>query len=216
VFQKLKICLLALLIVCAVAPGTALAVQFCLEVQGSVAEPRVVLRPPQPSDYPVFRDMFNDYLTARYTWFWLGENHWDLARVQEKYESFARDQKEGLREDFAIQKNDTAKTVLGRAAIWKGPTENSWELGITLHRDHWGNRYAEESIREIARHVFEDLGATELRFRTEPENEPMLKQYDRMGIKKVIDAADDIPEPPLFHHYHHFVWSREEWLKAKP
>lgn len=157
--------------------------------------------------------MFNDYLTARYTWFWLGENFWTVPRLRHKYGAFAWDARQGLREDFTIQAKDGH--VVGRMAIWKGPAEKTWELGITLRREDWGNRYAEEAIREMARHVFEDLGGTELRFRTEPENEPMLKQYERMGIRKVIDAADDVPEPPLFHRYHHFLWTRPEWSRGR-
>jgi RimJ/RimL family protein N-acetyltransferase len=148
--------------------------------------------------------------TVRFTWFDWGDDFWNLGRLGARYESFARSALDGHRHDFFLRRREDG-ALIGRCALYPGVGPGSWEFGITLHEPYWGQRYAAETIEAIFRFVFVDLGGTEVRFRTEPENEKMLKQYERLAIPKVIDAADDVPEPPLFHRYHHFALGADAW-----
>lgn len=171
---------------------------------------RLELRTPRRADMAELMPIFQDGPTVKFTWFNFGEGFWNLGRVGAQYEKFAKGQLAGQRQDFMIrQRADGA--LVGRFALYGGVGPGSWEMGITLYRLYWGRRYAPETMEEALRYVFEDLGGTELRFRTEPENEPMLVQYPRLGIPKVIDAKDDVPEAPFFHRYHHFALTRDQW-----
>jgi RimJ/RimL family protein N-acetyltransferase len=179
----------------------------------SIASGRLILRTPERGDLPFLLEMFSDYLTVRYTWFWHGENYWTLERVRAEYDGFAKKQLEGARRDFLIHLNDSEKTRVGRSAFFPGKGPGSWELGITLYRRYWGNRYAEDALRGMFRYAFGEMKAKEIWFRTEPENTPMLRQYEKFGIPKVIDAKEDVPEPPLYHRYHHFLLTKELWTR---
>lgn len=172
---------------------------------------RLTLATPRRSDLPELLPIFRHGPTVRFTWFDWGEGFWSLRRVGVRYDTFAKKALAGERHDFLIRRREDG-VLIGRMALYRGETPGSLEMGITLHEPYWGNRYAPEVITEIFRYAFRDLKATELRFRTEPENEKMLKQYERLGIPKVRDASEDLhPEPPFFHRYHHFALTRDAW-----
>lgn len=177
---------------------------------------RLTLRTPQLKDMPRIFDIFKDPETVKYTWFVAKEGEpWTINRVTKKYDSFAKDQLGKQRVDFVLETKDSPPTVVGRCALYKreGAGADDWEFGITIHKDYQGKKYAEETMRAMIRYAFNELKAKNLWFETEPENQPMLKQYERLGIRKEKDAADDIPRGPLKHRYHQFLITQEEWSK---
>ena len=180
----------------------------------SLLTKRLHILSPARSDLRYILPMFNDFKTAKYTWFWLGESHWDLEKIREKFEGYASEQLQGRGPSFVLHLTDQDRTVIGRCAFWQRPDKGrgSWEFGITIHHPYWGQGFARETLEEVLRYAFAEMGAKEIWFRTEPENTQMLKQYSKLGIPKVIDSADDTPEAPLFHRYHHFVLTRARWL----
>ena len=174
---------------------------------------RLSLGTPRRADMADLLPIFRHGPTVKFTWFDWGDDFWSLRRVGMRYETFAEKALLGLRHDFMIRAHE-GNVLVGRCALYEGVGPGSWEFGITLHEPYWGRRYAAEVIEEIFRYVFVDLRGTEVRFRTEPEHEKMLKQYERLGIPKVIDEQDDNPEPPTYHRYHHFALSREAWCRT--
>lgn len=172
---------------------------------------RLVLSTPAPGDLPLLVPIFNDFLSVRYTWFWENETYWNPERMAEKFDAFAKDQLEGKRHDFVIRLKQEPHALIGRCAFFQTNTPGVWEYGITIFRSYWGNHLAREVMAATLEYAFSNLGATRVWFRTEPENEQMLRQYPHFGIEKAPDTEEQLPTAGKDHEYLTFKIDAVDW-----
>ncbi len=78
--------------------------------------------------------------------------------------------------------------LLGTVCLWNFSEDQlSAELGYELHPDFQGKGYMRETIREVIRYAFENLGIRKLSAFTHKQNNPSIRVLVENGFKGPVD-----------------------------
>jgi [ribosomal protein S5]-alanine N-acetyltransferase len=183
-----------------------------------LSSPHLIIRTPRSSDLSDLLPIYSDWQTVRYTYFAFkrGRNIWNARTLKERYEWQAREELDGKRFDFVLQLRAPPGNIIGRSALYPFKDgKNNWEIGITIHRPHWGNGYAGESVEELFNHAFTELKANQVRLRVLDQNQSMIRVLEKIKVPKILSSEDDDPEEPFFLRYGHYALTRSEWKSRK-
>lgn len=152
--------------------------------------PRLLLRPPLPSDLDVFVEIHEDPEVMRHMvstgqpggriagWRTLALliGHWHLL---------------GYGQWAVVEK--ATNQVIGRAGLWNPEGGLGVELGWVIRRSRWGHGFATESARAAVRHGFETVGADHLISLIRPDNVRSIRVAEKIGQTfERMDAQDGI------------------------
>ncbi len=155
---------------------------------------RLVLRSPEPQDYPDFKATFASYrsrfmggpLNAYETWMLYAAEigHWEIRGF-------------GM---WMVHLRDTEETV-GMAGGWFPAKWPEREIAWIIWPDKAGKGYALEATDRVRRHVYEDLGWETAVSYIDPKNLDSIRLAERLGCVKdpaapSIDGSDAVYRHP--------------------
>ncbi|MBW4980979.1 GNAT family N-acetyltransferase [Mameliella sp. CS4] len=155
---------------------------------------RLILRGPEPQDYPDFKATFASYrsrfmggpLNAYETWMLYAAEigHWEIRGF-------------GM---WMIHLRDTDETV-GMAGGWFPAKWPEREIAWIIWPDQAGKGYALEATDRVRRHVYDDLGWDSAVSYIDPKNLDSIRLAERLGCKKdatapSIDGSDAVYRHP--------------------
>lgn len=158
---------------------------------------RLILRAPEPQDYPAFRDYYASPRSV-YTGGPLGE--------REAWRGFSAEIGQWVMRGIGMR-TITAKgsdIALGRCGIFYPSIWPEAEIGWTLYEGAEGKGIAFEAARAIREHVFATLGWQTLVSYIDPDNTRSIALAARLGAVR-DDAAARLPHAPdtlVFRHPH--------------
>lgn len=143
---------------------------------------RLVLRGPEPQDYPNFKHAFSSYrsrfiggpLNAYDTWMLYAAEigHWQIRGY-------------GM---WMIHDRASGKT-LGMAGGWKPASWPEAELAWIIWPETAGNGYALEATHAARRHFYDQLGWEGAVSYVDPKNLASIRLCERLGAKRDTEAA---------------------------
>ena len=148
--------------------------------------PRLILRPIEAADIPVFVPLLNDYAVSAH-----------LARVPHPYtekdahdflKKMAGSAPSGGDYAFAIVRNND-NAYIGGCGVHPSL---GWEIGYWLGRAFWGQGYASEAVLRLIRFAFEELGAGKLKaewFNGNPASGRVLAKLGFMATGETMSNA---------------------------
>jgi aminoglycoside 6'-N-acetyltransferase len=133
---------------------------------------RVLLRPVEPSDVDRLTEIMGEPEVSR----WWGAYDADRVRAD------LLDDPET--EVLAIEVDGA---VVGALQIWEEPDPDYRHAGIDvfLATSHQGRRLGVESIRLVARHLFDERGHHRVTIDPATHNERAIRAYERVGFRPV-------------------------------
>ncbi len=155
---------------------------------------RLILRGPEPQDYPDFKATFASYrsrfmggpLNAYETWMLYAAEigHWEIRGF-------------GM---WMIHLRDTDETV-GMAGGWSPAGWPEREIAWIIWPGEAGKGYALEATDRVRRHVYDDLGWDSAVSYIDPKNLDSIRLAERLGCKKdatapSIDGSDAVYRHP--------------------
>jgi RimJ/RimL family protein N-acetyltransferase len=155
---------------------------------------RLVLRGPEPHDYPDFKATFASYrsrfmggpLNAYETWMLYAAEigHWEIRGF-------------GM---WMIHLRETGETV-GMAGGWFPAKWPEREIAWIIWPDQAGKGYALEATDRVRRHFYHDLGWESAVSYIDPKNLDSIRLAERLGCKKdaaapSIDGSDAVYRHP--------------------
>ncbi len=148
---------------------------------------RVVLRPTCHEDLPFLQELWNDGAVMRYVGFpqGLGIDEHGLQKWFEKLEHHRQTERD--REHWIIE-NKLGQPI--GEAFYKAEqdyfgykAEKMAGIDLKLARRFWGQGYATDALRTLARHLFEERGSETLVVSPNLANQAALKLYARLGFE---------------------------------
>ncbi|PYG31163.1 GNAT family N-acetyltransferase [Pelagimonas varians] len=154
---------------------------------------RLVLRGPDPEDYPDFKATFSSYrsrymggpLNAYETWMLYAAEigHWEIRGY-------------GM---WMIHLKDTDETV-GMAGGWFPAKWPEREIAWIIWPDQSGHGYALEAADCVRRHFYHDLGWTTAVSYIDPKNLDSIRLAERLGCTKDHNAATVDGHDAVYRH----------------
>ncbi|MEW9922184.1 GNAT family N-acetyltransferase [Marimonas sp. MJW-29] len=77
--------------------------------------------------------------------------------------------------------------VIGKAGLWQVP-----EIGYIIHPDYWRLGIAEEALRALIAHGFEDMRLTEITADVDPDNQASIALLTKLGFRETGRAEKTI------------------------
>lgn len=96
--------------------------------------------------------------------------------------------------------------VVGQIGFWNPEGWPGFELGWTLRRSFWGQRYATEAARAALRFAFTQLGRPHIISLIHPENAASIRVAERIG-ERLSGSTELMGKPVLVYRL-----ERDEWL----
>ena len=142
---------------------------------------RLVLRGPEPQDYPDFKATFSSYrsrfmggpLNAYEAWMLYAAEigHWEIRGY-------------GM---WMVHLKGTDETV-GMAGAWSPAKWPEREIAWIIWPDRGGKGYALEATHRVRRHLYEDRGWDTAVSYLDPKNLDSIRLAERLGAKRDADA----------------------------
>lgn len=137
-----------------------------------IRTPRLLLRPAAPHDLPAIHAILSDAAAMAY---WSSLPHETI----EQTEAWLADMiaiTPDLGEDFVIEHRGR---VIGKAGLYRFP-----DIGYILHRDAWGQGFAQEALRPVLDRAFGVHGLPAVVADVDPRNAPSLRLLERLGFRE--------------------------------
>ncbi|VAV86774.1 Protein export cytoplasm protein SecA ATPase RNA helicase (TC 3.A.5.1.1) [hydrothermal vent metagenome] len=180
---------------------------FFTDPKYTIHSNRLILRPPQPEDFPALENMSQDEQTMRFiggvsepalAWrnFAMLSGHWSLRGY-------------GF---FSVIEKATGKWI-GRVGPWNPHLWPEPEVGWTIIRSHWGQGFAREASIAAINWTFDHLQWQQVTHMIDPGNIPSQALARTLGSKPLRE----IDELPGFGAMKIVIWgqSRDEWAGQK-
>ncbi len=141
---------------------------------------RLLIRQFQPADVTGFMARRNDPEVARF-------QDWELPFTREQAEKTVSElvaMGGPARGDWwmAVVADAVSGEVVGDLALHLNANGKTAEVGYTLHREHWGNGYAVESLTALVAYLFDDLEVTRAFGMLDPDNPASAMVLERSGF----------------------------------
>lgn len=143
---------------------------------------RLVLRPFEERDLPVFSAYRSDPLVARYqSW----DAPFDLGRARAFYNwlQTVRPGTPGEWYQYAVELKASGQMV-GDVVLGISREGNQAEFGVTFSRAAHGQGYAVEAARCLFTHAFEELSLHRIYARLDARNLPSARLMERLGMRR--------------------------------
>ena len=169
---------------------------------------RLILRPPEPGDFPRWAEFLGDPEAARY----IGgpqprPTAWRSMATMTGAWSLL-----GFSMFSAVEK--ATGRWIGRLGPWMPEGWPGTEVGWGLHPDAQGQGYAVEGARAAIDWAFDTLGWTEVIHTIAPENTASVRVAERLGSRKLRETR--LPAP--FDTLEVEVWGQsvQDWRQNQP
>ena len=164
---------------------------------------RLILRPPNLSDFDRWAEAMADEETARF-----------VGGVQPKSMAWRSIMTQvgawtltGVAMFSVIDK--TTGLWIGRVGPWQPHGWPGTEVGWTLHRETWGRGFALEAARAAMDFAFDTLGWTDIIHCINPENTRSIRLAERLG--STSRGPGRLPAPYDGHPVALWGQTRDEW-----
>lgn len=141
----------------------------------------VRLRAIRPDDAPTFHAADADTAAARGGWFvpWPQSPERGAAWAEEA----AKKTNEGDKVHLAIETLDG--TLVGSINTHAcEPVHGTFEYGVALFREHWGNDYAADAIRILLRYMFEERNYQKANAIVYAFNDKSARMHEKLGFAR--------------------------------
>ena len=115
---------------------------------------------------------------------------------------------------LVVIKKDNEEVIGDIGIFFLDPKGKEVEIGCTFAKQHHGNGYASESIREIIDYLFNELDKHCVTAFIEPENHASEKLLLRLGFKAVTYAKERIYEDGKWFDDVIYTLQKKEWKKG--
>jgi RimJ/RimL family protein N-acetyltransferase len=152
--------------------------------------PRLILRPFSVDDIPLYSAITADPLVMRHTSFGAPLTY-DECRysVEQMMADFSRD---GYGMFAVIERK--SKKLIGTSGLQNPGEGSETEIRFFFARDAWGNGYATESLTEVLRHAFVDLGLDLISAYVPADDPTALRVLKKVGMRHVANAKQNETE----------------------
>jgi RimJ/RimL family protein N-acetyltransferase len=148
--------------------------------------PRLILRPFSQDDLPVFSAITSDPLVMRNTSFGAPLTY-DECRysIEQMTTDLSRD---GFGMFAVIERK--SKKLIGSSGLRNPGADdgNETEIEFFFAREAWGSGYATESLTEVLRHAFVDLGLDHILAYVPTDDPAALRVLRKVGMRHVTNA----------------------------
>lgn len=146
-----------------------------------IPTPRLVIRPPEPSDAGALHARRNDPAVAEH-------QSWQVPFARERADELVRSAAamdgpvdgEWWMATVCLAATDEIVGDLAVRLTWDG---RSAEIGFTFARQHWGQGYALEAAGALVRWLVEDAGVRRVHAMTHPDNVASTMLLERLGMR---------------------------------
>jgi len=140
---------------------------------------RLCLREVRDDDAPALFAIHSDPQVMRY---WSYPAWTEPAQAECKVADIQRQRRELDILVWAIADAGTDHLIGTSAAFAIDLTQGRAEIGYSLHRDWQGRGLASEALRQILRHLFDELGLRRIEADVDPRNEASWRLLERLGF----------------------------------
>ena len=141
---------------------------------------RLVLRPITVEDMGFVYELFSRPETNRYS------GHESPKSLEEAGELYDKYMKPGSPSRFrvAVELKETGEPVGTLGLYSYSERDGRAELGYDLLEEHWGRGIMTESVREVVRYGFEEIGLNRIEATIDPENTRSVRLVERLGFRR--------------------------------
>ena len=173
--------------------------------------PRLLIRPPAPSDLAAMPGVFNDpdiYAYTRNIPFPYGDA--EAGAALERYDRLAREGRA-----LTLFPEERASGAMVGLVVLAIDSENSRaELGYAIGRAWWGRGYATEASRAMLDHGFKALGLAEINAHAMVRNPASSRVLEKLGMRPVGVMPGLCEKDGDHHDAMGFVIRRDEWASS--
>ena len=141
---------------------------------------RLLLRPITVEDMGFVYELFSRPETNRYS------GHEELGSLEEAEELYDKYMRPGPPSRFrvAVELKETGEPVGTLGLYSYSERDGRAELGYDLLEEHWGRGIMTESVREVVRYGFEEIGLNRIEATIDPENTRSVRLVERLGFRR--------------------------------
>lgn len=93
---------------------------------------------------------------------------------------------------FVLIKKDTNELIGDIGVHFLASDTFQVEMGCTLNKLYHGKGYATEALKQMIRHLFEQLNKRRITASIDPRNESSIKLYEKLGFRKEAHFRESI------------------------